>query len=51
MEFVVHGKGLSEKAVQQAIELAEGKYCSVSATIRGVAEIATHFQIVEDERV
>ena len=51
MEFIVHGKGLSEKAVQQAIELAEGKYCSVSATIRGVAEIATHFQIVEDERV
>jgi putative redox protein len=51
MEFIVYGKGLSEKAVQQAIELAEGKYCSVSATIRGVAEVATHFQIVEDERV
>lgn len=50
MEFIVHGRGLSEKAVQQAIELAEGKYCSVSATIRGVAEITTHFQIVEDER-
>jgi len=48
LEYIVRGKGLSEKAVQQAIELSEQKYCSVSATVRGVAEITTCYQIVED---
>ena len=48
VEYVVRGKGLSEKAVQQAIELSEDKYCSVAATIRGVAEITSSFQIVEE---
>jgi putative redox protein len=48
VEYVVRGKGISEKAVQQAIEIAEGKYCSVAATIRGVAEITSNFQVVED---
>ena len=48
IEYIVRGKGLSEKAVQQAIELSEEKYCSVSATVRGVAEITKGFQIVED---
>jgi putative redox protein len=44
----VRGKGFSEKAVQQAIEISEQKNCSVAATIRGVAEITFGFQIVED---
>jgi putative redox protein len=48
VEYVVRGKGLSEKAVQQAIELSEDKYCSVAATVRGVAEITSSFQIVEE---
>ena len=48
VEYAVHGKGLSEKAVQQAIELSEGKYCSVAATVRGVAEITSSFQVVEE---
>ena len=51
VEYVVRGKGLSEKAVEQAIELAEQKYCSVSATVRGVAQVTTSFQIVEDDGV
>jgi putative redox protein len=51
MEFIVRGKGISEKAVQQAVELSEEKYCSVAATVRGVAEITTCFQIVEDINV
>jgi len=48
IEYIVRGKGISEKAVQQAIELSEDKYCSVAATLRGVAEITSSFQIVED---
>jgi putative redox protein len=48
VEYVVRGKGLSDKAVRQAIELSEGKYCSVAATIRGVAEITSSFQVVEE---
>jgi putative redox protein len=48
VEYMVRGKGVSEKAVQQAIEIAESKYCSVAATIRGVAEITSSFRIMED---
>jgi putative redox protein len=48
VEYVVRGRGLSEKAVQQAIELSETKYCSVAATVRGVAEITSSYQIVEE---
>jgi putative redox protein len=48
VEYVVRGRGLSEKAVQQAIELSQDKYCSVAATIRGVAEITSSFHIVEE---
>jgi len=48
MKFFVKGEGLTEKNVAQAIELSEKKYCSVAATLRGVAEISTSFKILED---
>ncbi|MBW6466741.1 MAG: OsmC family protein [Brevefilum sp.] len=48
MNFKLKGKGLTEKNVQQAIKLSEEKYCSVGATLRGVAEITTQFTIIED---
>jgi putative redox protein len=48
MNFKLKGKGLTKKNVQQAIDLSEEKYCSVGATLRGVAEITTHFSILED---
>jgi len=48
MIFIVKGKGLTEENVAQAIELSEQKYCSVAATLRGVAEISTSFTILED---
>ncbi len=44
--FRLKGEGLTEKAVAQAIRLSEEKYCSVSATVRGVAEITTDFEIL-----
>lgn len=48
MKFILSGKGLNEKNVQQAIDLSEEKYCSVAATLRGKAEIITSFEILED---
>jgi putative redox protein len=49
VHYVVRGKGLREKAVRHAIALSEEKYCSVAATVRGVAEITQDYTIVEDE--
>ena len=46
LKYRLCGAGLTEKAVSQAIHLSEEKYCSVAATIRGVAEITTEFEIV-----
>lgn len=49
MRFVLSGQNLTEKAVAQAIQLSEEKYCSVSATIRATVEIITDFEIVPEE--
>ena len=51
VEYILRGQGISEKAVQQAVELSEEKYCSVAATIRGAAETTSSYQIVEDANV
>ncbi|NPV57934.1 MAG: OsmC family protein [Anaerolineae bacterium] len=48
LHYKLAGKGLTDKAVQQAIELSEEKYCSVSATVRGVAEISTSFEVLPE---
>ena len=48
MEYVVRGAGLPEKAVADAIHLSEEKYCSVAATVRGVAEITSSYRIAEE---
>jgi len=49
IQYVVRGKGLRDKAVHDAIELSEQKYCSVAATLRGAAEITYDYTIVEEE--
>jgi putative redox protein len=48
LRYIVGGKGLTEKAVAQAIQLSEEKYCSVAATVRATAEIATEFEVLEE---
>jgi len=48
MHFRIEGKNLTEKAVAQAIQLSEEKYCSVAATIRAAAQITTDFEILEE---
>jgi putative redox protein len=40
------GAGLTDKAVSQAITLSQDKYCSVAATVRGVAQISTEYKIL-----
>jgi putative redox protein len=49
VHYVVRGKGLREKAVRDAIELSDEKYCSVSATVRGEADVTSDYTIVEEE--
>lgn len=48
MHFCLTGDKLTDLAVEQAIHLSEEKYCSVAATIRGVAEITTTFEITKN---
>jgi len=47
-KFILKGEGLTEKDVEQAISLSEEKYCSVTATLRGTAEITTSYEILKD---
>jgi putative redox protein len=47
LHYVVEGIGLDESKVARAIELSETKYCSVAATVRGVANLTHSFEIAE----
>jgi putative redox protein len=46
LKYRFSGQGLTNKAVEQAIQLSEEKYCSVAATVRATAEITTEFEII-----
>ena len=46
VKYRIGGEGLTDKAVNQAIDLSQEKYCSVSATVRGIAQITTEYEIV-----
>lgn len=48
VHHILTGKSISPKAVAQAIELSETKYCSVAATLRPTVEIQTSFAIIEE---
>lgn len=45
LHFKVAGENLTEAAVEQAIQLAEEKYCSVAATVRASAQITFDYEI------
>jgi len=49
LKYILKGKGLTEKSVEQAIQLSEEKYCSVSATVRGTAEITWNYEILSED--
>lgn len=47
LEYVAYGQGISEKALQQAIELSKATYCSVNAMLKQTVEITYNYRIVE----
>ena len=49
VKYRLGGQGLTDKAVAQAIQLSQEKYCSVAATVRGVARITYDYEIESDE--
>lgn len=51
VRHIVRGRNLSEKALAQAIELSETKYCSVAATLRPTVEIISSYEIIEEEEL
>ena len=48
VHHILTGRSLSPKAVADAIELSDTKYCSVAATLRPAVEIQTTFEIIEE---
>jgi putative redox protein len=48
VHHVVRGTGLTAHAVEQAIELSEKKYCSVSASMQPTVEITSSYEIIDD---
>jgi len=49
VRHILRGHKLSEKAVAQAIELSETKYCSVAATLRPTVNIVSTYLIIETD--
>lgn len=49
LKYILKGKGLTTKAVEQAIQLSEEKYCSVAATVRGVAEVHYDYELLPED--
>jgi putative redox protein len=46
--FIVRGKEIEAKAVEDAIQLSETKYCSVGAMLGQVAKLTTRYEIVPE---
>lgn len=49
VEYVVTGRGVPEAAVERAILLSEGKYCSVKGMFGPQVTVTTSFRVVEAE--
>jgi putative redox protein len=47
VEWTVRGKGLKEKAVCDAVRLAEERYCSVSASLK--SELVTTVHVINED--
>lgn len=48
VHHILTGRSISARAVAQAIELSDTKYCSVAATLRPAVEIQSTFEIIEE---
>ena len=49
VRHILTGRGISKAAVEQAIELSDTKYCSVTATLRPTVEVVNSYEIHEAE--
>jgi len=49
LQYRLSGQGLTSKSIEQAISLSQEKYCSVAATVRGVAQVTTGYEIIPEE--
>ena len=47
IEYLLWGEDLSPKAIEQAIQLSEDKYCSASAMLAKTAKITSTYRIME----
>jgi putative redox protein len=47
VHFIVSGRGLDPKRVEQAVRLSAEKYCSASIMLGKVAEITHDFEVLE----
>lgn len=45
VEYKIKGRDIKENAVQRAVQLSEGKYCSVGAMLRAKAKITSNYII------
>jgi putative redox protein len=46
--YRLRGRGLNDEGVRKAVELAEGKYCSVAASLRPQVTITHAIELTED---
>jgi len=49
VKYIFRGRGLNPQKVEQAINLSENKYCAVSLTLKGIANVITSYEIIEEE--
>lgn len=49
IEYVLRGRGIKPKAVEDAIRLSKEKYCSASIMLGRTAQITTSFRIEEED--
>jgi putative redox protein len=47
VEYLFWGEGLANKAIEQAIELSETKYCSASIMLGKIANIKSSYKIMD----
>ncbi len=48
LHYAATGRNLEPAKVERAIHLSEEKYCSVAATIKGVAEITNSYEVHQE---
>jgi putative redox protein len=48
MHFVVTGKNIKPEAVEKAIKLSAGKYCSASIMLGATAAVTHDFEVIQE---